>query len=105
VPLGAGGDLAIRTVHRVTDGGHARVVVEVAAPADTPVDLFAEGPTADWALPLPEPDHAAAGEAADVRRFTFDLDGLPAGASADGAALTFTAVSPTDTIEVRAHLD
>jgi len=105
VPLGAGGNLAIRAVHRVTDGGHARVVVEVAAPADTPVDLFAEGPTADWALPLPEPDHAAADKAAGVRRFTFDLDGLPTGASAAGATLTLTAVSPTDAIEVRAHLD
>src|SRR5579863_9384396 len=105
VTLGAGGNLAIRTVHRVIDGGHPRVVVEVAAPADTPVDLFAEGPTADWALPLPEPDHAAAGEAAGLRRFTFDLDGLPTGASAAGATLTLTAVSPTEAIEVRAHLD
>src|SRR5262249_47687047 len=33
----------------------ARVVVEIAAPATMPLDLFAEGPTADWALPLPEP--------------------------------------------------
>jgi DsbC/DsbD-like thiol-disulfide interchange protein len=105
VPLGAGGDLAIRAVHRVTEGGHARVVVEVAAPADTPVDLFAEGPTAEWALPLPEPEHAAAGQAAGVRRFSFDLDGLPPGASAAGATLTLTAVSPTEAIEVRAHLD
>ena len=101
VPLGAGGDLIIRAVHRVADGGRARVVVEVAAPAGTPVDLFAEGPTPDWALPLPKPDDAAAG----VRRFTFDLDGLPPGASAEGATLTLTAVSPTDAVEVQAHLD
>jgi DsbC/DsbD-like thiol-disulfide interchange protein len=105
VPLGAGGDLAVRSVHRVTDGGRVRVVVEVAAPAETPVDLFAEGPTADWALPLPEPDTNTAGGAAGVRRFIFDLDGLPPGAEANGAPLTLTAVSPTDAIEVRAHLD
>ena len=36
------------------------VVVEVAAPAGAPVDLFVEGPTADWALPLPEPDRPPA---------------------------------------------
>ncbi len=104
VPLDSGGDLVIRAVHRVTDGGHAHVVVEVIAPAGAPVDLFAEGPTPDWALPLPQRDKAAA-ETAGVRRYTFDLDGLPPGAGADGATLTFTAVSPTDAIEVKAHLD
>ena len=31
----------------------ARVVVDVAAPTGTAVDLFAEGPAPDWALPLP----------------------------------------------------
>jgi hypothetical protein len=40
-----------------------------------------------------------------VRRFTFDFDGLPPGARADGATLTITAVSPADAIEVEAHLD
>ena len=40
-----------------------------------------------------------------MRRFIFDLDGLPPGAQAAGAALTFTAVSPRDAIEVEAHLD
>jgi hypothetical protein len=30
--------------------GHERVVVDVAAPAGTPVDLLVEGPTTDWAL-------------------------------------------------------
>ena len=105
VPLGAGGNLTIRSVHRVTDNGHARVVVEVTAPADIPVDLFAEGPTPDWALPLPEQAHGASGEAAGVRRFSFNLDGLPPGANADGATLTLTAVSPTDAIEVHARLD
>jgi hypothetical protein len=39
------------------------------------------------------------------RKFTFDLDGLPADAHAQGATLTFTAVSGDDAIEVLAHLD
>src|ERR1700722_7564475 len=63
VALGEGSDakgsdgksLAILSVHRVPGYGHDRVVVEVAAAADTPVDLFVEGPTPDWSLPLPEP--------------------------------------------------
>ena len=40
-----------------------------------------------------------------MRRFAFDLDGLPPGAVAKNATLTFTAVSPTDAIEVQARLD
>lgn len=99
--LGAGKDLVIRSVHREPGGAHDRVVVEVTAPDDAPVTLFVEGPTPEWSLPLPEP----AGPVAPVREFTFDLDGLPPGAEAKGATLTFTAVSGNDAIEVPAHLD
>ncbi len=101
VALGAGKGLAIRSVHREANGARERVVVEVAAPAGAPLSLFVEGPTPDWALPPPEP----AGPAAPTRRFTFELDGLPPGAQAKGATLTFTAVSGDDAIEVPAHLD
>jgi DsbC/DsbD-like thiol-disulfide interchange protein len=103
IALGANGTaLAILSVHREPGGAHDCVVVEVAAPAGAPVSLFAEGPTPDWALPLPEP--LDAGNAA-TRRFTFDLDGLPAGAQAKGATLTLTAASGDDAIEVPVHLD
>lgn len=109
VPLGAdtgsGGGLAVRSVHREPAGRNQRVVVEVAAPEGAPVDLFVEGPTPDWALPLPEPSRSTPGSAAGTRLFTFDLDGLPSGATADGATVTFTAISPADAIEVKAHLD
>jgi DsbC/DsbD-like thiol-disulfide interchange protein len=108
VALGAepqGGGLAIRSVHRESGGARERVVVEVAAPSGVPIDLFAEGPTADWALPLPEPSAAPPGNGAATRRFTFELDGLPPNAKADGAILTFTAISPVDAIEVQTHLD
>lgn len=101
VPLGAAGGLAIRSVHRED----AHVVVEVTAAEGTPVDLFVEGPAPDWALPLPKPSKPQTGDAQGVRRFVFDLDGLPPGAKADGVMLTFTAVSPDDAIEVSAHLD
>jgi DsbC/DsbD-like thiol-disulfide interchange protein len=104
VALGAdsGDALAILSVRREPGGEHGRVAVDVAAPAGAPVELFAEGPTAEWALPLPEPDGPATGP---TRRFIFNLDGLPPGAQAKGAALTLTAVSGDDAIEVPAHLD
>jgi DsbC/DsbD-like thiol-disulfide interchange protein len=104
VALGADAGLAIRSVHRQPGGARERVVVEVVAPEDAPVELFAEGPTAEWALPLPEPSGAAS-TAPRTRLFAFDLDGLPPGAQVKGAALTLTAVTPTDAIEVAAHLD
>ena len=93
--------LAVLAVHREPGDAHERVVVEIAAPAGEPVDLFVEGPTPEWSLPLPQP----AGGNAAARQFTFDLDGLPPDAQAKGATLTFTAVSPEDAIEVSAHLD
>lgn len=94
--------LAIVAVHRVAGVPHDHVVVDVAAPPGAPVDLFVEGPTADWSLPQPESKGKVDGE---TRQFTFDLDGLPPDAHAIGAMLTFTAVSPDDAIEVPAHLD
>ena len=50
----------ILAVQRVAGSGHERVVVEVAAPEGAPVDLFVEGPTPEWALPIPEQTGTAA---------------------------------------------
>jgi DsbC/DsbD-like thiol-disulfide interchange protein len=93
--------LAILGVHRQPGDAHDRVVVDVAAPAGAPVDLFVEGPTPDWSLPPPQ--QGASNGA--VRHFEFELEGLPPDAKAEGAALTLTAVSGDDAIEVTAHLD
>jgi len=40
-----------------------------------------------------------------LRRFAFDLDGAPAGASYEGALITLTAVGQQDAIEVATRLD
>ena len=80
--------------------GKPRIVVDVAA--DAPVTLFAEGPTPQWALPLPEP---VAGAPAGLQRFAFELDGLPPGEKAEGATLRLTAVSGDKAIEVAFRLD
>jgi hypothetical protein len=73
----------------------------VRAGGEAKVDLFAEGPTPNWALPLPD---AVAGAPAGVKRFSFALDGLPSGAAADGAVLTLTAVAGDAAIEVTYRL-
>jgi DsbC/DsbD-like thiol-disulfide interchange protein len=99
---GEGRALAIRSVRRADGGAHGRVVVEVAAPASAAVDLFAEGPTPAWALPPPTMIKEAAGS---LRRFAFDLDGAPPGASYEGLLVTLTAVSGEEAIEVATRLD
>jgi DsbC/DsbD-like thiol-disulfide interchange protein len=91
----------IQAVRRDTGGERPRITVDVAAPADQPVDLFVEGPTPDWALPLPAPQPAPAG----IRRFSFDVDGLPPGATIDGAQLRFTLVTPERAAEVVTRVD
>ena len=105
VALGEPGSLTIASVHRETSGKRARVVVLVGAPDGVAVDLFAEGPTPEWALPLPQPESNAVASPDGMRRYIFELDGLPPGAKAAGATLKITAVSPTDAIEVEARLD
>jgi DsbC/DsbD-like thiol-disulfide interchange protein len=100
--IGGGGPLAIRAVHREAGAGKPRVVVDVAAPAGQMATLFAEGPTAQWALPLPEP---VAGASAGSQRFAFALDGFPPGATVSGATLRLTAVTSDGAIEVAFRLD
>jgi DsbC/DsbD-like thiol-disulfide interchange protein len=100
--LGEGKTLAVRAVRRDNSGAAPRVIVDVTAPEQATVDLFAEGPAPDWALPLPAP---VAGAPAGQRRFAFALDGLPPGGKADGAVLTLTAIAGGSAIEVKARLD
>jgi DsbC/DsbD-like thiol-disulfide interchange protein len=97
--LGDTSALSIRAVRREAPG---RIAVDMTAPEGTDVDLFAEGPTEAWALPLPGP---AAGAPAGLKRFTVALDGLPPGATAEGATLTFTAVAGPAAIEVTYRID
>jgi DsbC/DsbD-like thiol-disulfide interchange protein len=97
--------LAILRVHRQPGDGRDHVIVDVAAASGASVDLFVEGPTPDWALPLPQQTGGQNGGNDTIRHFAFDLEGLPPGARPEGADLTFTAVSGDDAIEVTTHLD
>jgi DsbC/DsbD-like thiol-disulfide interchange protein len=102
IALGAAGPLRITSVKREAGSPRGRVVVEVAAPPGANVDLFAEGPTAAWAFPVPTPiDGAPPGST----RFSFELDGAPAGANYENIAITLTATADQDAIEVTTRLD
>jgi DsbC/DsbD-like thiol-disulfide interchange protein len=91
------------TVRRVNNAAKPLVMVDLKAPAGKPVQLFVEGPTAEWALPIPKP---APGAPEGHRQFGFELDGLPPGVDPKGQfELTFTVVEGEQAYEVKSHLD
>src|ERR1700729_1725126 len=90
------GDPNPLTIRDVKRDGKSAVVVDVATPDTREVNLFVEGPTPDWSLPVPKSlEFGTTG----VRRFAFDLDGLPPGANPDGAALKLTLVGTEHSYE------
>jgi DsbC/DsbD-like thiol-disulfide interchange protein len=96
------GDPNPLTIRDVKREGATKVVVDVVAPDTREVNLFVEGPTPDWALPTPAPvEHSPPG----VKRFAFELDGLPPGAKPDGAALKLTLVGAEKSYEFNINLD
>jgi DsbC/DsbD-like thiol-disulfide interchange protein len=99
--VGAGPTLAIASVQRDDTSPRPRVLVDIAAPPGTQVELFVEGPSPHWALPVPR---AIGATAAGLQRFTFDLDGAPADADYKDALITLTAVAGEEAIEVTSRL-
>ena len=96
------GDPNPLTIRDVKREGKANVLVDVSAPDGKEVSLFVEGPTPDWALPVPKLlEHSPPG----VKRFAFELDGLPPGASPDGAALKLTLVGGDRAYEFNINLN
>jgi DsbC/DsbD-like thiol-disulfide interchange protein len=100
--LGEGSALIVRSVRREDTGRRPRIIVDVAVSPAGEIALFAEGPTADWALPVPA---AVDGAPKGLQRFAFELDGAPPGASYDGARIALTAVAGDAAIEVVTRLD
>jgi DsbC/DsbD-like thiol-disulfide interchange protein len=92
------------TARRTNDDKRKPLVfVDLTAPAGQPVELFVEGPTAEWALPIPKP---AQGAPPGRQHFSFELDGLPPGVDPKGPfELTFTIVKGDLATEVKTHLD
>lgn len=71
------------------------VLSVIAQTSSEKADLFAEGPSEAWALPLP----ARTPDGAGRTRFTFALDGLPSGTSWKGAELRLTLVDGARAVE------
>ena len=96
------GDPTPLTIRDVKRDGNSKVLVDATAPEGKEVSLFVEGPTPDWALPVPKlVEHGPPG----IKRFSFELDGLPPGASADGAALKLTLVGSDRAYEFNVNLN
>jgi DsbC/DsbD-like thiol-disulfide interchange protein len=91
------------TAKRANDGAKPTVTVDLGAPAGKPVELFVEGPTPQWALPIPKPAKTAPPGRA---QFSFELDGLPPGVDPKSPTdLIFTVVTGDRAVEVKTHLD
>ena len=101
VRIGEAGPFSITAVRHDPGSSRPRIVVDVAAPDAANVDLFAEGPTPEWALPVPQQISAQHG----LRQFAFDLDGIPPGVGAAGALLKLTATTGDEAIEVSTPID
>jgi DsbC/DsbD-like thiol-disulfide interchange protein len=96
------GDANPLTIRSVVRQGKSTVLVDVASPDSREVNLFVEGPTPDWALPVPK---LLQKDAVGVRRFAFELDGIPPGVNPDRAALKLTLVGHERAYEYNVSLD
>ena len=96
------GDPNPLTIRDVKREGRTQVVVDVVTPDARDVNLFVEGPTPNWNLPIPNlVGHGPPG----VKRFTFELDGVPPGTDPVGAALKFTLIGGDHSYEFNINLD
>jgi DsbC/DsbD-like thiol-disulfide interchange protein len=96
------GDPNPLTIRDVKREGKSEVLVDVVTPDERPVNLFVEGPTPDWGLPVPKlVEHSPPG----VKRFVFQLDGVPPGTNPEGAALKLTLVGGDRAYEFNINLD
>jgi DsbC/DsbD-like thiol-disulfide interchange protein len=95
------GDPNPLTIRDIKRDGKSTVLVDVLSPDARTVNLFVEGPTPDWSLPVPKLlEHSPPG----VKRFAFQLDGVPGGTNPEGAALKFTLVGGDRAYEFNINL-
>src|ERR1700716_4216969 len=96
------GDPNPLTIRDVKRDGKSTVVVDAVSPDARAVSLFVEGPTPEWALPVPKLlEHGPPG----VKRFAFELDGVPPGVNPQGAALKLTLVAGDRAYEFNINLE
>ncbi len=97
--IGDPNPLTIRDVER---DGKSSVLVDVVSPDTRDVSLFVEGPTPDWGLPVPR---LLKSGPPGVKRFAFELDGVPPGTNPEGAALKLTLVGGDHSYEFNINLE
>jgi DsbC/DsbD-like thiol-disulfide interchange protein len=90
--------VALKSFRRVGD----RVFVDVAAQNANGLEVYVEGPTPDWALPVPK---RIAADTKDIIRFEFQLDGLPPNTKPEGALLKLTVVGAEGAFEYNVRLN
>src|SRR6266403_921831 len=95
------GDPNSLTIRDVKRDGKTNVLVDVTAPDGKDISLFVEGPSPDWALPVPK---LVESSPPGVKRFVFELDGVPPGVNPQGAALKFTLVGGDRAYEFNTNL-
>ncbi|MCJ8144721.1 hypothetical protein MKI84_17505 [Ancylobacter sp. A5.8] len=98
--LGAAGETAIETATLETIDGTPTIRVVARVDETERADLFVEGPTEDWALPLPRREPGADGRT----QFLLPVDGVPTGADIAATALKFTLVDGSRAAEVNTRL-
>jgi DsbC/DsbD-like thiol-disulfide interchange protein len=88
------------TVKRIAATPKPRVRLTIAGGAEA---VFVEGPTADWALPLPQP---VSGAPAGSQAYEFALDGAPSGTDPKAPVkLTVTLVRQGGSLQTNVDLD
>jgi DsbC/DsbD-like thiol-disulfide interchange protein len=92
--------LAIMNI-RIEHGTKPRAIIAVKAPAGSNPQLFAEGPSDQWALPLPE----KLGEEDGLTRFSLVFDGAPPGAKPIPPKLILTLATDLGAREVEIPLE
>jgi DsbC/DsbD-like thiol-disulfide interchange protein len=92
--------LAVLAV-KLERGKEPRALIDVAVPEGGKFDLFAEGPTGEWSLPLPALVKTAGARA----RFLLPIDGAPPRSDPIPSGLRLTLVAGEDAIEVEVPLD
>ena len=96
------GDPNPLTIRDIKRDGKSTVLVDVVRPEAKEVSLFVEGPTPDWSLPVPE---LLNDSPPGVKRFAFELEGLPPGANPEGAALKLTLLGGDRSYEFNVNLN
>jgi DsbC/DsbD-like thiol-disulfide interchange protein len=100
IELGAAGDTGIDKVSLETDGGTPIIRIEARVKDAAGSDLFVEGPTEDWALPLARRQEGQDGRAV----FLVPVDGVPKGADITATGLRFTLVDGARATETQSRL-